>query len=371
MLFITTNDLNDDSGVAKKIRGQVKAMRKSGINIKILYPDGDKVFLNGKEIDTFLPIPFVRLFIILSTLYRNAEVVMEEQGIHHIYLRHSMFEWSLIQFLKKMKRKGVRVFIEFPTFPYDDEYRKKLSYKRFGLLVDRVFRKSINKYVDYMFTPSVVTEKKIFNVPVLRFDNGVDSETIAPRRLYKRKKGVIRLVGVANLSYWHGYDRVIKGVSEYYKNGGTCQIIFNVVGDGDEYEKLAVLTKELHIEYCIKFHGRLLGDTLDKVCLESDIGVGALGAHRKKIFHLSSLKAREYCLRSLPFLIVKDIDKDFKDFRYVISVKPDDTIIDIDYVIEEFEKMNPSEYLPFMRKYGEKNLSWNKKFEGVISKIKN
>ena len=51
---------------------------------------------------------------------------------------------------------------------------------------------------------------------------------------YRKKDGTIVLLAVATLAKWHGYERVIKGLYNYYADGGERNIIFNIVGNGEQ-----------------------------------------------------------------------------------------------------------------------------------------
>lgn len=46
----------------------------------------------------------------------------------------------------------------------------------------------------------------------------------------------------------HGYDRVIRGLSNYYKENPKVKVCFHIVGKGDEIPKLKSLTKQLHMD---------------------------------------------------------------------------------------------------------------------------
>ena len=131
-----------------------------------------------------------------------------------VYIRYSIADFLLIRFLKKIKDLGCKVFIEFPTFPYDKEYYLKNFIKRFGLYVDRIFRKDLWKYVDLSFSPSDVSE--VYGIKCIRFFNGIEEDIVKERKYVGEKRGVLRFIGVANIANWHGYDRLINRIKRYY-----------------------------------------------------------------------------------------------------------------------------------------------------------
>ena len=101
------------------------------------------------------------------------------------------------------------------------------------------------------------------------------------------------------------------------------------------------------------------------------MAIGSLGFQRSRLEKGSTLKAREYCARGIPFLIAYD-DPDFPEsFPFVFRVPLDESPIDIDKVIQWYENlsMKHPDFSAQMRKYAEENLSWDAKMRPVINRI--
>lgn len=207
---------------------------------------------------------------------------------------------------------------------------------------------------------------------LISIENGVYLEDIKVKKDIKENLNRLYLLSIANNQYWHGYDRIIKGLYEYYKNNPEKEVYYHCVGEGSELTNLKELTKELNLEKYVIFHGTKPGEELDEVVDISDIAFGSLGNHRKGLYADSSLKNREYCARGIPFVIASE-DEDFPEFfPFVYRIPKDDSPVDINEAIEWYEKLlkEHSNCSLEMRKYAEDNLSWDAKMKPVIEKIK-
>ena len=166
-------------------------------------------------------------------------------------------------------------------------------------------------------------------------NNGIRLEDIKIKN--QNKNSCINLLSIANVAFWHGYDRIIKGLHKYYKKPTKKEVYYHCVGEGAELENLKCLVKELKLDKYVIFHGTKVGDELDKIVDESDVAFGSLGNHRKGLYSDSALKNREYCARVIPFVIASN-DQDFpKSFPYVFKIPSDESPVDINKVVEWYE----------------------------------
>ena len=177
------------------------------------------------------------------------------------------------------------------------------------------------------------------------------------------KKNVIgdefHIVGLANVSRWHGYDRMIEGLSKY---SGSVKVYFHIIGEGDELQNLKLLTEKCGLDKQVLFHGPKSGSELDEIMNNHHVAVGALGIHRKGIKEAATLKSREYCARGIPF-IEDSIDADFMNFPYRYQIEANESPIDIERLIEFFNACALNEYPRIMREYAEQNLTWDSKMK--------
>ena len=40
----------------------------------------------------------------------------------------------------------------------------------------------------------------------------------------------LHLIGVAEVHYWHGFDRLVRGLADYYRNNPEYKVYFHIVG---------------------------------------------------------------------------------------------------------------------------------------------
>ncbi|MEX5686808.1 hypothetical protein [Pseudomonas silesiensis] len=170
--------------------------------------------------------------------------------------------------------------------------------------------------------------------------NGVDVSSI---ELIDDKKDndfySIALIGVAALEEWHGYDRVIQGISDYYKKRKCVttqpmKVSFIVVGSGGAELRLKTMAHELGVSEYINFKGTLHGQALTDVFNKANIAVSSLGVHRKGLRTASDLKSREYLSRGLPILVSADDPDIPSTLDFVYRSNADDSAVDIEKIIE-------------------------------------
>jgi len=297
----------------------------------------------------------------LKTL--NKIIIM--YNINILYYRLSLPTMKLMNI---MKNKKIVKIVEIPTYPYEKEY--EITNKKFEYYF---FRKDgYKKIFDLADLVVAVSAEKNLNVDekFILIKNGIQLEGLNIKK--QNKKNYLNLLSIANVAFWHGYDRIIKGLYEYYKTNPKKEVYYHCVGEGPELTNLKKLTKELNLEKYVIFHGTKTGEDLDKVVDECDIAFGSLGNHRKGLYADSALKNREYCARGIPFVIASD-DQDFPEtFPFVYRIPKDNSPVDINQVIKWYESLIKEypNYSIEMRKYAEENLSWDAKMKPVIEKIK-
>lgn len=162
------------------------------------------------------------------------------------------------------------------------------------------------------------------NKPHITIGNGLDVNSVPIRiaKPYVDTELELHILCVANVSKWHGLDRLLKGMATYCSN--TC-IIFHIAGEGAEIPLLKQLVEKLNLQDSVIFHGFKTGDELDTLFNSCHIAVGSLGIHRIGLNEASILKAREYCARGIPYIIAC-ADPDFpNDFPYIYRVPPDES----------------------------------------------
>lgn len=293
--------------------------------------------------------------------------ICNEERITSLYCRKFPLFPNLIQALHEAKvMHSLSVCYEYPTYPYIRELLKGGS--PIALLQELFFARSIERLVDHFFL--ITDDENAKKVPFRnwsRITNGIAVDRVPVRTSSPPLAKGLNLLGLANTAFWHGYDRVIKGLHNYNKASASgVTVRFHIAGLGPATKSLKELARGLGVEEQVVFHGPLEGADLNCLFDQCQIGVGGLGAHRKWLYESSALKTREYCARGLPFFIgVKDPDFS-EDLGFIHYVPSDDTPVDIESILHFARGLEQDVSIPKkMREYASSHLDWTKPMEIV------
>lgn len=375
-LFLTPTSLSEYSGIDKKVLSQYKALKNNGLDIELCYINRSENIIERKIFQKDILLKKINYknkllkrikSILLRWCFKDVENYIFKNQIKFIYIRYEFASnYGFIKFLKNLKKKDIKILIEIPTYPYDQELLNRNLQLRLRFFIDKYYRKNLREYVDKIITFS--NDKEIYGISTINISNGIDLEKIEILKKNKSKK--IRFIGVAGLSFWHGFDRFILSLKKYYENKYKEEIIFNIVGEGDKkyLNKLEKLVKENKLEKYVIFHGVKSGEELDEIYNNSDIALSSLGEYRRGLKKACILKVREYCAKGIPFILGYEDDDFQEELPFYYKVTNDDSLLDIEEIVRWYKnlKILPEE----IRKYAEENLSWNIKMKKVIEEIK-
>lgn len=370
LLFLIAEPLLDYGGITMKILAQVKAFQRLGFEVvlsELKTDDKDKFigrYVDGEVIDKYSNASLISKIESRIKYGKLYEFIFDNQ-IKLVYIRYAHFANPFfIAFLKKLKRNDIKILMEIPTYPYDDEYTNLKLTNRILMWAEKLSRQNFKNIVTQIitFTP----ESNIFGVPAIEISNGIEVDSIS--RAEKRESdNEIHLIGVASIAYWHGYDRVIEGMYKYYlHNGDKKKVFLDIIGDSSDPEsrRYHELVNKFKLNGYVKFHGKKFGKELDILFNTADIAIGCLGNHRKGIKYSKSLKNREYCARGIPFFY-SDIDNTFENQGFIFKVSANDTPIDVNTIINF---LNNNDFdRDKIRNYAIENLSWDKQLKKVLN----
>lgn len=373
ILFLVYHGFSDESGISKKIHYQVKGLRQNGHEVHLCYYDFDSRGHRCRYVDERVisdygtgAIAALRSRIDLGCIYRYCI----ENGIEMVYARSFMNASPVIvRLFDRLKKAGIKCVTEIPTYPYDSEFKGyPLKYK-IPLYIDMMFRKQLAAKMEAIVTFS--NEESIFGQRTIRISNGIDLESIPLHNPHKQTD--IHLIAVAEIHYWHGFDRLVAGLGEYYKsNPNGRKVYFHVVGWEDDrgttsngYLTVEQVAIRYGIEKYIINHGKLFGNELDDVFNQCTFAIGSLGRHRSGITDIKTLKNREYAARGISF-IYSENDSDFDEKPYVIKAPADESPVNVQEIICYIDNhdFNPAG----IRKTVE-HLSWKYQMEKVITEL--
>lgn len=292
---------------------------------------------------------------------------IRHEGVEFLYIRHDHNASPvLIGWLRKVKKLGVRIALEIPTYPYDAEFAQSPAVRKLKLRIDRMFRCRMARYVDRIVTFSDDTE--IFGRPTIRISNGIDFGSIPLKTRVHGDPHNIRLLAVANIHFWHGLDRVIEGLREYYAAPHQCIVRLRIAGDG--VETLIAEYRHRIDAYSLTEYAEVIGprsgaaldaefEWCDMASPASDAIATASPASRRS-------KTASTAARGIPF-VYSERDSDFDGMGYVMKAPADDTPLDIAALVRFYDRLHltPAQ----IRGTVEGRLSWDNQMKQVLTEL--
>lgn len=351
---------NRHIGIRKKIRGQMKAFAHYGYHPYLIVLDEFRLILQSED-----NLDEIKYFETAKMCYEYAIDLIKKIKPDLIYMRHHLIENHYIFDFCKNLCKNYKVVYEFYTFPYDSEY----SPTNKNLICDQYYREKLKNFLK--ITVNYNGMKEILGIPSIAIGNGVNIDTIPMKSYNNKDEKTINLIGIALISPWHGYDRIIEGLHIYYNilKKTEFKIKFHIVGEGSESTHLRELVKLYKLEDYVVFYGVIFEEKkIENIIEQMDIGIGTLGLFRNGYHMGSPLKSAEYCVRGIP--IIMENYEDFylkKQLDFILRVESSNSPINMEKVIEFYKLYCNKEVGIKIRNYAEENLSW-KKMIGIILK---
>ena len=366
-LFLIFHGFNPANGISKKIQYQVDALQACGVDTRLCYmrePAGRKLRMIDSEILRDYGTG-IKGKILKRIEYSSIVEYVRKEGIDLVYMRSdNNANPFTLHMVWQMRKNHVKVVMEIPTYPYDQEY---IGFSRKAtLLIDKCFRHTLAKRLSGVITFS--DYQTIFGSRTIQISNGIDFKQIKLKKHINDTSHELHLIGVAEIHYWHGFDRLVKGLVNYYQANSGYNVYFHIVGNfaaKREENDILPLIKKYNLERYVILHGMRHGEELDELFEQADMGIGSLARHRSGITHIKTLKNREYAARGLPF-IYSEMDSDFEGKPYILKAKADESPIGIPAILEFHRGQTLS---PCQIRESVLSLSWESQMSKVLSEI--
>lgn len=377
ILFLVYHGFSEHSGISKKIHYQVKGLRENGHDVRLCYygfaANGHRCrYIDNDVIKDYGTGSWAAIRQRMD--YGCILDYCIHEGIQFVYARcfQNANPW-LINFFKNLRKAGIHAVMEIPTYPYDEEFKNFGLKARLGLRIDQLFRGKLSQQMDALVTFS--DAECIFGQRTIRISNGVDFDSIPLHQslTINHQPSELHLIGVAEVHDWHGFDRVMTGMGEYYSqnkitNGYKPEIFFHVVG-GVHPSRMnnvfAPIINQYGLQNKIIFHGQLFGEELTKVFNQCQFAIGSLGRHRSGITVIKTLKNREYATRGIPF-IYSEQDSDFDHQPYVLKAPADESPLDIQQIVDFMDGFSME---PEGIRHTVEHLTWKIQMQRVIEAV--
>lgn len=346
LFYLTALDEEDREkcGVLGKIKGQISSFKQAGIDVHfgrfigknnfVIEDYNNRVIINAIDGNTRKRV---------GSIYDELFDYICKERINVIYIRFISLSSKTISFYKKLKRNNVRVIIEFYSHNLELEARKTATRNlKKGKLVAAVkgyaslFINKCNFSKLHTCVDLIVTTTKVpnlYGLKTINVVNGIDVSSCKIRSKQNNKYD-FNIISVAMISPWHGYDRVIKGLAQYYENGGEKNILYTVIGDGEEKANLVKMVRDFRLEKHVLFTGIKLNEELASYYDQADIALEMLAGFRRTKGQISSIKMAEYFSKGIPVVYAAD-DRLYPEAveKYCYWVCNDDSPVNIDELI--------------------------------------
>lgn len=364
--YLHYRDLKDvnrkKTGIDLKVQDQIKALNDLGCEC-------DFVFCSQPE-TTLAMVRSCLPFMSDGIAWPSSR---ELKDADFLYIRIPRFiSKEMLAFLHEFKTANPEslVILEVPTYPYDAIMK---NWKLFcALLKDRAHRHQLFHYVDCISDLSGA--EKIFDIATVQIYNGIDLERIKMREIGERSPNTFNIMCSSFYRDYHGIDRLIKGLSDYYRTERDVSVNLYLAGGGDELPRLKSMTKSLGLGDHVFFPGVLDEEELNILYRDCSLAVGVLGLHRMGAEVTSALKTREYLAKGIPFIYSAGVDVLEKEKLDVcLNLPSDDSPINIAEVIDFYKKAfsasSETEIAMMIRNYAERNITMRKAMEKVAELI--
>ena len=345
ILFLIYHGFSEHSGISKKIHYQIKGLRENGHEVHVctyyIREDGHRVRMVDDDV-LIQDFGCGRWAAIKQRFsFKKLTDYAIKNGFEFVYARsfHNA-NWATVKMFKQFKAHNIPSVIEIPTYPYDQEYTGTASWEeKIKLKLDKLYRNKLAAQTNAIVT--FTNDKEIFGQRTICISNGIDYDQIPMQKKLPHPDNEIHLIGVAEVHYWHGYDRLIAGLGEYYKQKREKIVYFHIVGGVANSEMhgsihapgFQELIRKYGIEKYIIFHGPRCGKELNELFNHTDFAIGSLARHRSGITHIKTLKNREYAARGIPF-IYSEKDEDFEQMPYIIKAPADESPVNTNQILD-------------------------------------
>ena len=373
ILFVMKYPLHRRDNLKNKFDGQLAAARALGLAAYHLGWDDQGIWLLGDGTRTLLyrarlaKLPGYDHTVIFADLMTGVRRALRLIHVDALYLRYMPTFSGAVKTVRQLKAQGGKLVMEYPTYPKNAENDRFFLRRQVFRYTDRILQK-IHPMVDLYTLIGTHTGDTLDGRPAMNIINGVDVNAY-PAHTPNTDDPTVRLLALASMSGWHGYDRILASLAAYR---GDAQVRIEFVGgDGDgSLATWQALTQALSLGGCVTFHGAQYGAALDTIIAACDVGVGSLGMYRYGLQTGMTLKLREYMARGLPFISAVCDPALPDDETFALRVPNDDTPIDMDAVVAFARNAKQNAAVGVrMRAYAQANMSWEGVLRGVLERL--
>ncbi len=365
-VYISSNDINN-IGIERKISAQIRALKNKGLDCGRIANKAHRKLSLWQKIAVRFPFSPI-VYDVLNQYSRKID------NSDFVYIRRQgVMSWRRILTIRKIRRRNpdAKVLYEIPTYPFKKELTKRwIDYPLWWK--EWFYGRFLKRYIDRLIV--IGNYNIIDGIKTIPMINGVDMELISPIHP-TLEDGAIHIMAIAKIEWWHGYDRFLKGMAQYYQSGGQRGIVLHLVGTGEAHASLVAMVKGLGLESCVIIHGYKVGKELDEIYNRCHLGLISLATQDKDVYVHSTLKSRDYLAKGLPTMATGMTDVFIGvDYKYNLELPMDAEIVDMNLVIDFYDRiygsMTREEVIAEIRAFAERTVDINITMAPVVRYLK-
>lgn len=377
VIIFSDYENHQSKGVAKKIKGEIAALEQLGHIVTLVYRHEDTiVYVNGTDYKKEKIKKGVTKY--RNAVCRNILKKVKNREIDMIFVRYpGSVDPSLYGLFKQSRPYLSKSVLEMPTYPIGYEmlnrYKSLFTVKSFWRVpyyslaygMHLILSRRLYRWVDCVL--SYFSYDKIWNMDVINVDNGIELNEISLLPKKNNQESLV-IIFVAAFAVWHGVDRLIKGLYNYYrtKDDADRDVELILVGKGEELDK-AIQTEEFAaIREHVTLTGALFGEELENQYNKAHIGMSSIGMHRIGMTIGSTLKTKEYMAKGLPFVYAYTEKEISDEFPYALRIPADESDVRIPDIISFYEGIKDSDYNNEMREFASR-YDWKEQMSRFMS----
>ena len=384
ILYLTF--LNEDirPGYKLKIHSQLKGFFELGFTPYLIIVSNNGIkkygYLNGKEVELCthgfythrkkvernVRDEFLLFFQWIKIVKKEIDIVSPDC----VYIRRIVpIMPNFINLLSDLRKRGIKIIYEYPTWPWDSEVKKNPSKNFKTYLFFFMDKIQINRLLSKVDLITYMGIYKGNSDKFIAINNCGDAERITIPAFPKRRTNEIHMIGVAHVSYLHGYDIIIDAMEKYYNMHPKQKVFFDIVGSVPISLNLEKEVKNKGLSKYVKFWGIQTGKELDHLYASADLGINAL-RFSEEVYQkrgVTTLKTVEYTFKGLPQIssapfALSGGKTDTPEFLYVVRES-----LDINDIVNFLNNLHIDKNE--IRQYAIKNMSWKDTFRPVLSRL--
>lgn len=358
---------NPAIGISKKIKSQIETFRKIGYAVTYSAYENDSIVIYGNHdnIEKKYPYPTQSCLGLTRRFYlmHACKNYLMSHDFDLAFVRWDALDVSFFSVLKQMKKCCNNILMDFHGyFPNMKPVKLKTHY---AFWTTQLFGNYLKNYVTYGIGETKCGQ--LFGINIMTIDTGINVDDYKPH-CYLGNTHELHMISVANETVYHGYDRIIDGLNNYYKSNPSVEVHLHLVGKLNKNSINRI--HEVNLPDKIHLYGYKSGNELMEIYNQCNMGVGPLAPHRIGGKEGTGIKTKEYFALGLPYFYAGSELLVPEDYKYAYKIQANNDPIDLHKILSFWQTIkDDSEIRANMRTFAREHFSWLKIFNDVLSQI--